>query len=239
VDLIARRFRGVLIAIVVLGLSAGAVFAGHVVLQAAATAPTASEQGDQNEDADATDNEAPDGTEDGSGNTADNHGALVSMAAQMDTPVVAVGDQFKNHGEFVSCVAHMKTLPAGVTDATVFLSTLTPALCAELAAADEATTADATGTETDNHGALVSAAAQMETPVFTAAGATQFANHGAFVSCVAKIKSMPVGFTGTTADFLATVTPETCAAAAAADKAAKADRVHGKAGQHGRGHKRS
>jgi hypothetical protein len=237
VDLIARRFRGVLIATVVLGLSAGAVFAGHVVLQAPATTPTANEEGDQNEQADETDNEAPDGTEDGSGDAAGTHGALVSKAAQMDTPVVAVGDQFKNHGQFVSCVAHIKTLPAGVTDVTAFLSTLTPAICAQLATADEATTADGTQTETDNHGALVSAAAQMATPVFTAAGATQFANHGAFVSCVAHVKTLPAGMT--VQAFLATVTPESCAAAAAADKsakdAAKADR---KAHKHGKGHNR-
>jgi hypothetical protein len=221
VDLIASRFRGVLIAIVVLGLSAGAVFAGHVVLQAPATAPTASEQGDQNEDADATDNEAPDGTEDGSGNTADNHGALVSMAAQMDTPA-----GFANHGAFVSCVAKMKSLPEG-TDPATFLAALTPEICAAAAAA----TADEAGTQpTDNHGALVSMAAQMDTP----AG---FANHGAFVSCVAQMKDVT---DAATFDF-STVTVESCAAAAAADKAAKTDAVHGKAGQHGkgRGHKPS
>lgn len=236
-DLIARRFRGVLIAIVVLGLSAGAVFAGHVVLQVAATAPTA-EQADQDDQADENDNEAPEATEDG--DTAGAHGALVSQAAQMDTPVVAGAAAFKNHGEFVSCVAHMKSLPAGVTDATAFLSTLTPAICAEMAAADKAATADATDeTESDNHGALVSRAAQMATPVFAGEGAVQFANHGAFVSCVAQMKDVadPATF-----DF-STVTPAFCdqqAAARAADKAAdKADRVHGKSGKHGKGHNRS
>ena len=142
-DLIARRFRGVLIAIVVLGLSAGAVFAGHVVLQATATAPTASEQGDQNEQADENDNEAPetqDGdqdapkTEDGTGPT-DNHGALVSRAAQMETPVAAAGTVgFANHGEFVSCVAHM-TLPAGTDAATFDFANVTPVSCAADAAA--------------------------------------------------------------------------------------------------------
>jgi hypothetical protein len=172
VDLIARRFRGVLIAIVVLGLSAGAVFAGHVVLQAPATSPTASEQGDQDEQADETDNEAPE-----------------TDKADQDAP-----------------------------DAN-----------------------DGTGNTADNHGALVSAAAQMETPVFAAAGATQFANRGAFVSCVAHVKTLPAGMT--VEAFLATVTPKTCAdadAARAAEKAAaKADRLHGKAGQHGKGHNRS
>jgi hypothetical protein len=265
VDLIARRFRGVLIAIVVLGLSAGAVFAGHVVLQAPASAPTASQQGDQDEQADDTDNDAPEADEDqdaedqddedGSGDAAGSHGALVSEAAHMDAPIVlALGeDQFKNHGEFVSCVAHMKdlVLPEGLTQ-TAFLETLTPTICDGLAEDDEAETAlspderdeDGTETEKDNHGALVSAAAQMKTPVFTAAAATQFKNHGEFVSCVAHTKTLPEGFTGTTAEFLATVTPDTCAAAAearAAEKAAKADKEHGKAGQHGKGraHKRS
>jgi hypothetical protein len=144
VDLIASRFRGVLIAIVVLGLSAGAVFAGHVVLQAPATTPTASEQGDQSDDADATDNEAPDGTEDGSGNTADNHGALVSMAAQMDTPA-----GFANHGAFVSCVAQMKD----VTDAATFdFSTVTVESCAAAAAADKAAKTDAVHGKAGQHG---------------------------------------------------------------------------------------
>jgi hypothetical protein len=170
VDLIARRFRGVLIAIVVLGLSAGAVFAGHVVLQAPATVPTAAEQGDQNEEVDENDNEAPEADE---------------------------ADE-----------------------------------------ADDQEAPDGTGDKADNHGALVSAAAKMETPFFREAGATQFANHGAFVSCVAQMKSLPEGFTGTQEAFLATVTPTTCAAAAearAAEKAAaKADR---KAAKHGKGHK--
>jgi len=164
VDLIARRFRGAAIAIVVLGLSAGAVFAGHVVVQATATAPTTAEQGDQNDQGDENATETPEPAE---------------------TPE-----------------------------------------------APDAAGTDTTGAPGDNHGALVSAAAQMATPVFTTPGATQFANHGEFVSCVAHVKTLPTGMT--IAAFLATVTPDTCAAAAAADNAAK---VHGKSGQHGRGHK--
>lgn len=168
-DLIARRFRGVLIATVVLGLSAGAVFAGHVVLQAPATAPTAQEQGDQ---ADENENEAPD-------------------ADEAEGPEVDEAD------------------------------------------APEAPEADDGTKPTDNHGALVSRAAQMETP------ATFLGNHGAFVSCVAHMKDVadPATF-----DF-STVTVESCAAAdeaRATDKAAaKADRLHGKAGKHGKGHNRS
>jgi hypothetical protein len=178
VDLIARRFRGVLIAIVVLGLSAGAVFAGHVVLQAPATTPTASEQGDQDEQAEETDNEAPEAAD----------------ADEAETPE-----------------------------------------------APDAPETDVAGAPTDNHGALVSRAAQMETPVFTGAGAKQFANHGAFVSCVAHM-TVPAGTAASTFDFT-TVTPDFCAAdqaARTAEKAAaKADRLHGKSGQHGKGHNRS
>ena len=173
-DLIARRFRGVLIAIVVLGISAGAVFAGHVVLQSPATTPTAAEQGDQDEQADETDNEAPEAAE-------------TEDAADLDAPKIE----------------------------------------------------DGTG-PTDNHGALVSRAAQMETPV-AAAGTVGFANHGQFVSCVAHM-TLPAGSDPATFDF-STVTPESCAndaAARAAEKAAaKADRLHGKAGKHGKGHNRS
>jgi hypothetical protein len=240
VDLIARRFRGVLIALVVLGLSASAVFAGHVALQAAASAPTTAEQGDQDEQADENDNEAPDadedddadeqGDEDGDGDTADNHGALVSRAAQMDEP-----EGFKNHGEFVSCVAHMKD----VTDPAAFdLAALTPETCGIVLSEDEAALQspderdETTETETGNHGVLVSRAAQMTEP----AG---FANHGAFVSCVAHMKDVtdPAAF-----DFT-TVTVASCdeaAALRAADKAAaKADKVHGKSGQHGKGRNRN
>lgn len=71
-------------------------------------------------------------------------------------------------------------------------------------AADEDAT-DATDTEEapnpDSHGALVSAAAKMQTP----AG---FRNHGAFVSCVAHLKDA----TAATIDWT-TITPEACAAA--------------------------
>jgi hypothetical protein len=178
VDLIARRFRGVLIAIVVLGISAGAVFAGHVTLQVPASAPTASEQGDQNEQADENDNETPEAD--------DNDGADEQEAPE--PPDADTGD----------------------------------------------TAAEGT------HGALVSAAAQMDTPVMLGEGAVQFKNHGEFVSCVAHIKTMPAGMD--VAAVLAKVTPDSCAAAAAADKpdkADKADRVHGKSGKHGKGHNRS
>jgi hypothetical protein len=105
----------------------------------------------------------------------------------------------------------------------------------EATEAPEATDSpEATGAPTDTHGAMVSEAARMVTP-------EGFANHGAFVSCVAHLD--------TTVD-LATVTPETCAAADAAkaadkagkgaDKAAagKAKGADGKAHGHGHGHGR-
>ena len=260
-DLIARRFRGVFIAIVVLGLSAGAVFAGHVALQAPATAPTAAEQGDQDEQADENDTEtpdadenetddqdaaeAPDDTDTDSGDAADGaHGLLVSTAAKMATPtgVSAAGVGFKNHGAFVSCVARMTTVPAFADQAAMvaFLTALTPDDCS----ATDRTETEPTVSEAEAasaHGALVSAAAQMPTPVVQGDGAVQFRNHGEFVSCVAQMKSLPADFTGTPTDFLNALTPDACAAAAAADDAAKADKVHGKAGVHGRGrgHKRS
>jgi hypothetical protein len=139
VDLIARRFRGVLIALVVLGLSATAVFAGHVAFQAPATTPTAAEQGDQDDQADETDNETPDADENDDADDADSgtpregtHGAFVSAAAKAPTPL-----GFANHGEFVSCAAHMPP-PAAGTTVDQFLTGLTPTTCADAAAADQA-----------------------------------------------------------------------------------------------------
>ncbi len=60
---------------------------------------------------------------------------------------------------------------------------------------------DAESADGDTHGALVSAAAKMETP-------EGFRNHGAFVSCVAHLKDATLA----TIDWT-TVTPEACAAA--------------------------
>jgi hypothetical protein len=166
----------------------------------------------------------------------------------MDTPVAAEGEVgFKNHGAFVSCVAHMKDAPVLAEGQTLaqFLAALTPADCTagdeESTEAETAEDADAETGDAFNHGALVSTAAQMATPV-AAAGEVAFKNHGEFVSCVAKIKDVPAGMT--VEQVLANVTAATCAAAeqAAADAkaAAKADKVHGNSGKHkGRGHNRS
>jgi hypothetical protein len=238
VDLIARRFRGVVIALVVLGLSASVAFAGHLTFAPTAQ-PTATEQGDQGEQADENDNDSPEADdndndsessdEDAGEAGGDNHGKLVSTAALMDTPT-----GFKNHGAFVSCVAHMKTAPTLEAGQTLeaFLAALTPEQCTT---ADEQSDEDATEDTTDptaevkNHGALVSAAAQMADP-------EGFANHGEFVSCVARMKDVPTGMS--VDEILATVTVDVCRGTAEQSaKADKADKAHGKGGKHGKGHR--
>jgi hypothetical protein len=140
------RFRGLAIALAVLAISAGAVFAtapGFSPTSApAAEEPTAEptdapeatespEDGDEDEDGpEATDEPEASEAPDASGSPkADNHGALVSAAAQMETP-----EGFANHGAFVSCVAKMDGTPS-----TVDLATVTPEVCE---AADEARAAE-------------------------------------------------------------------------------------------------
>jgi hypothetical protein len=108
-----RRFRGLAIALAVLAISAGAVFATapafapvagpNAATPTATPAPTPApdiEDGDEDGDDGATETpaapeaaEAEDGT----------HGDLVSEAAQAETP-----EGFANHGAWVSCVARMK-----------------------------------------------------------------------------------------------------------------------------------
>jgi len=142
-DLI-RRFRGLGVAVVVLAMSAGVVFAAAPHGQPAsdrvpnAETPTSDNQDEDESEApeteapetEAPETEAPD-TEEPSEDadtdsadaqsTGDNHGALVSAAAQMPTP-----DGFRNHGAFVSCVAHLKD----ATLATIDWTTVTPEACA-------------------------------------------------------------------------------------------------------------
>lgn len=103
------------------------------------TAVQGNEQGDDQGDAsqppeseapDATDapeseapeSEAPESEAPEASNDANNHGTLVSTAANMTTP-----DGFANHGAFVRCVAHMKN----VDPATFDWTTVTPASCAD------------------------------------------------------------------------------------------------------------
>ena len=124
-----RRFRGFGIAAVVLALSASAVFASSAGLSFRLTsdhqtASETSETADASETSEPT--ETPDATDQAQANTdtngaqpSDNHGALVSTAAQMTTP-----DGFANHGAFVSCIAHMKD-----ASPTFDLTTVTPETC--------------------------------------------------------------------------------------------------------------
>jgi hypothetical protein len=133
-----RRFRGFGVAAVVLALSAGAVFAssaglpsqaaGHAsdkAVQVTSNLPTnAPETEDPTEEPTETPEtedptETP-ATEDATTAPQDTHGALVSAAAQMETPL-----GFANHGAFVSCVAHMMD----VTLATIDWTTVTPDTC--------------------------------------------------------------------------------------------------------------
>ena len=137
---LVRRFRGLAVALVVLAVSAGAVFAATPRLPSNAAAPAGAHapaalpaQADENADEDAQADEDTD-TEDGSA-TEGTHGALVSEAAQMDTPA-----GFENHGAFVSCVARMDQ---SATSATVNLSTLSPADCPSSPSADAKSKGDA------------------------------------------------------------------------------------------------
>jgi hypothetical protein len=138
-ETILRRFRGIGIALVVLALSAGVAFAAapslHPVSSPGAEeatetpepteTPEATEVPEPTETPEATEApEAPDGTEAPDAGDTGDHGALVSAAAQMDTP-----DGFANHGAFVSCVAHMKD----ATLATIDWTTVTPEACAAAA----------------------------------------------------------------------------------------------------------
>lgn len=120
-----RRFRGLAIAFVVLALSAGAVFAAAPRFSPAADTDQGIEQTDGDpaatDDADSPDEDggvdAPDADADADaaeaadGAAGDNHGALVSEAAQ-----ATLDPRFDNRGEWVSCVAK---LDKTVTSATV------------------------------------------------------------------------------------------------------------------------
>ncbi|HEY8988379.1 MAG TPA: hypothetical protein VIM39_05110 [Candidatus Limnocylindrales bacterium] len=100
-----RRFRSLLIALVVLGLSAGAVLAARPALSARSdtTANQAegttepSESADPSEAAGAA---AVAGADTSTGVHPDNHGLLVSEAAQSPTPT-----GFANHGAYVRTIA--------------------------------------------------------------------------------------------------------------------------------------
>ena len=112
-SVVTRRLRSLLIAIAVLALSATAALAGRAAFSTQrGQAASQTEQGDQQaeeseapdpEDADAP--EAPDAAKTDSTDAAagvhpDNHGKLVSEAAQSATP-----DGFDNHGAYVRTIA--------------------------------------------------------------------------------------------------------------------------------------
>jgi len=153
------RLRGLAVALVVLALTAGAVLAGdpppaadpglenaaeqsgHAVLPVAADEEQAEET---DEDAEEDTPEADELSEHEDGDT---HGALVSEAAQMDTP-----DGFDTHGAFVSCVARMNRGQLG-PDADLSALVLADVIV-ECASADEETadTTDAAASADDSPG---------------------------------------------------------------------------------------
>ena len=159
-DLI-RRSRGLAIALVVLALSAGAVFAGSGGgrPENLPATPSADEhqgaQGDEDQgdeqdgqeteapETETPDTETPDAQD--AGDTADNHGALVSVAAGMDTP-----EGFDNHGDFVSCVAHMKDVSAVGFDWT----TVTKEFCDPTTTTTDGTASPTDGKQKPNDGKL-------------------------------------------------------------------------------------
>jgi len=125
-----RRLRGLLIALAVLAISAGAVLAGRALPQfaadglaqgadasarpvpsAPAVVPTADDEDeakDEGEGAAPEAEETPDAdapaTE--ASDHPDNHGAVVSEAAKGETP-----EGWRNHGAYVSAVAHGLVAP--------------------------------------------------------------------------------------------------------------------------------
>lgn len=161
-----RHARGPLVSIAVLGISATAVFAaGSLPLQAgpglatasAAAGKTVPVRAGQQVTADATASSTATPTATPSPTPTpmpspspvvtaasltldgDNHGSLVSVAAQMPTP-----SGFPNHGAFVSCVAKLNhgQWGGGQPATPVVLGTLTPEQCEALEA--EAAAAKAT-----------------------------------------------------------------------------------------------
>jgi hypothetical protein len=251
VSLFNSRFRGLFIAIVVLALSASAVFAAKAVPQLASFAGSIvaphtatqvdgdedSQDEDANEDGDKDSPEADDQdgqNEDADETASDNHGEIVSQAAHMATP-----DGFRNHGAFVSCVARMKDL--GADGQPVSWDLVTREACDALRDEDSADETDTdspdedatededTETASDNHGEVVSQAAQMPTP-------DGFRNHGAFVSCVAKMKDL--GADGKPVD-LTTITIDMCDGTTEADAGSTSTdadaKTHGPKANHGHG----
>jgi hypothetical protein len=118
VNLVTSRLRSLLIALAVLALSATVALAGRPAFsaphnQVAGQNEQGDEQADGSEAPDADESEAPeseapespdaseaDTKDESAGVHPDNHGLLVSEAAQADTP-----DGFHNHGAYVRTIA--------------------------------------------------------------------------------------------------------------------------------------
>jgi hypothetical protein len=118
-----RRLRSLLIALAVLALSATAVLAGRTMTtpqhQVASQRQGGAEQADGSESPDPSESEAPESSgapgspevdtgDSASGVHPDNHGKLVSEAAQTATP-----DGFDNHGAYVKTIAQDNAGHAG------------------------------------------------------------------------------------------------------------------------------
>ncbi len=177
-DLI-RRFRGLAVALVVLAISAGAVFAAAPALtptaapQAQAEEPAGGTTSNPDKDADEDGDddakpeapEAPDADEDDAseGAPADTHGAIVSAAAKTETP-----EGFANHGQFVSCVAHMDVLdpaafdPAKVTPADCGITPEVAKVTGKDKAAEKQATGKAKAAEKNANGKAKAAAAKAK-----------------------------------------------------------------------------
>ena len=146
-----RRFRGLGVALVVLALSAGAVFAAAPRFSPASDttegveqpdgSPTASDDGNSQLDegagaegdeteTDTDEADTGDADADDAEGGADTHGALVSEAAQ-----ATLDPRFDNRGEWVSCVAK---LDKTVTTATVDWAQVTEDCAAAAEAKDAA-----------------------------------------------------------------------------------------------------
>jgi hypothetical protein len=149
------RLRGLAVALVVLALTAGAVLAGdpppaadHGLDNAAERSghevlPVGAESDEELDEE--TDEDAPEADEQSEHENGDTHGALVSEAAQMETPA-----GFDTHGAFVSCVARMNRGQLG-PDAdlsALVLADLTTEDCAP-DADDETADADAASASAD------------------------------------------------------------------------------------------
>jgi hypothetical protein len=136
VSLVTRRLRSLLIALAVLALSATAALAGRTVLstphhQVANQTEQGDEQAQESEAPDTDEAESPDNedadesgapeaptadettTTDTAGVHPDNHGKLVSEAAQGATP-----DGFDNHGAYVRTIAQANHGHAGAAKHT-------------------------------------------------------------------------------------------------------------------------